>query len=106
MAAAWGASQALNWWRSERATEAVRTHAQAGDILMFTTNTCPYCEKARQWLNARSVPWTECNIDRDAHCQQLFQSRGAPGVPLLRVNGQWNLGFNPTWVSEALQQRR
>lgn len=99
----WGGSQAVGWWRQERAAQAVQAHARAGDIVMFTTDTCPYCERARQWLQAHSVPWQECNVERHAPCALLYQSRGSPGVPLMRVKGQWSLGFDPVWVGEALQ---
>ncbi len=99
----WGGSQAINWWRGERATEVLQTLAQPGDILMLTTTSCPYCAKARAWMSAHKVPWVECNVETDARCALLFQAQGSPGVPLMRVKGQWRLGFDPASVSEALQ---
>lgn len=98
-----GGSQAWSWWRSDRAAEAVRVHSAQADITMFTTDTCPYCEQARQWLNHHQATWQECNIDQSQACQRLFQARGSPGVPLLHVNGLWRLGFDPVWLAEALQ---
>lgn len=98
-----GGSEAWSWWRDHRAAEMVRVHSQTGAVVMFTTDTCPFCDKARRWLNSQGARWQECNIDQSAHCAQVFQARGAPGVPLMNVNGQWRLGFDPVWVGEALQ---
>lgn len=98
-----GGSEAWSWWRSEQAAKQVSVLSQQGSLLMYTTDTCPYCAQARRWLNGAGARWQECNIDQDPACLKVFQSRGSPGVPLLNVNGQWRLGFDPTWVGQALQ---
>jgi len=98
-----GGQQAWSWWRNTQAAEQVRTLSQTGSVLMFTTDTCPYCAKARAWLNGNEARWRECNIDREPACRRLFEAQGSPGVPLMRVNGQWRLGFDPVWVGQALQ---
>lgn len=98
-----GGMQAWTWWRHERQGEAVKTLAQPDQITMYTTTTCPYCAKAKVWLNGHGVPWRECNIDLDASCRATFEAQGAPGVPLLQVKGHWQLGFDPVWLTRALQ---
>lgn len=104
MALAWAGTQALSHWQAQDSARLVRSLAKDGDIVMFTTDTCPYCATARDWLSAQQVPWQECNIDQDAHCRTVFQARGAPGVPLMNVRGQWRLGFDPVWLGETLKQ--
>lgn len=98
----WGAHQVWSQWREHRDIHAIRATARAQDIVMFTTDDCPYCAKARTWFKANEVPWRECNIERNALCKQVFDARGAPGVPLLHVRGQWQLGFDPAWLAKAL----
>jgi glutaredoxin len=98
-----GGMQAWTWWRQERQADAVKAAAQAGQITMYTTNTCPYCAKARVWLNGHDIPWQECNIDQKASCRTTFEAQGSPGVPLLNVKGHWHLGFDPQWLARALQ---
>lgn len=98
-----GGMQAWTWWRHERQCEAVKALAQPDQITMYTTTTCPYCAKAKVWLNGHGVPWRECNIDLDASCRATFEAQGAPGVPLLQVKGHWQLGFDPLWLTRALQ---
>ncbi|MDQ5926397.1 MAG: hypothetical protein QG554_1339 [Pseudomonadota bacterium] len=98
-----GGTQAWSWWRQERQAAVVKSIAQPGQITMYTTNTCPYCAKARVWLDGHGVPWRECNVDQDAGCLATFQAQGAPGVPLLNVQGHWQLGIDPERLTRALQ---
>lgn len=95
--------QAWSWWRHERQGDVVKALAQPGQITMYTTLTCPYCAQAKVWLNGHDVSWRECNIDLDARCRATFEAQGAPGVPLLNVQGHWQLGFDPQGLVRALQ---
>lgn len=106
----WGLFQALQWWQAERQSQVLaqvlQQHpAQAGDVLMYTTSSCPYCAQARAWLGSHHVPFTDCNIEQEARCQAEFERQGSPGVPLMRVRGQWHLGFDAQWVTLALQRQ-
>jgi glutaredoxin len=102
LAAVLGTSHAWSWWQEARAVRTLQAQAHRGSITLYTTSDCPYCARARAWLNAHGIPWAECNVELDQACKQTYESHGAPGVPLVRANGQWRLGFDPVWVSEAL----
>lgn len=100
-----GASEGVQWWAERRDAAVVREAARAGDIVMYTTSTCPYCAQARRWLDAQQVPWRECNVETDAQCLRVFEAQGAPGVPLIHVKGRWHLGFDAGWLGQALQKK-
>lgn len=98
----WGGSQALTWWQDRRFAEAVRLGSQQHELVIYSTDTCPYCARARAWLDGHGARWRDCNVEHDATCQRIYRSQGAPGVPLVQVGPQWNLGFSPAWVASAM----
>lgn len=97
-----GGTRMASWWQDERAGEQVRTGSLTHPVLIYTTSTCPYCARAISWLTRHGANWRECNIELDSACLRRYQEQGAPGVPLLQVNGQWHLGFNANWVASVM----
>ena len=35
------------------------------DFLMFSTNVCPYCHKAKRLLDSQKLSWTDVNVQKD-----------------------------------------
>ncbi|MFT3857063.1 MAG: glutaredoxin family protein [Aquabacterium sp.] len=97
-----GGHQAWNWWRDERSAALIQQHAGQAEITLYTTSTCPYCARARAWLEAHGIAWRECNVETDAACMARYEAQGAPGVPLVHVAGRWHLGFDPAWLGQVL----
>jgi len=58
-----------------------------GDVVMYTTTTCPYCKQAAAWMTQNGFAFTECNVETHAACDQAFKSYGGNGVPYLVVKG-------------------
>jgi glutaredoxin len=101
----WGSSQGWTWWQDRHLADQMRPLARPDSITLFTSVTCYYCEQAHDWLNAHQISWRDCPIESDAGCMADYTEQGAPGTPLVRVNGQWQLGFAPAQVLKALQAR-
>lgn len=98
-----GGSKGWSWWTQERAASTARELAKPGDITMYSTESCIYCAKAADWLDSHQVPWQECDVELNDVCRQTYESQGSPGTPLMHVKGQWRLGFDAQWLSQALQ---
>jgi glutaredoxin len=103
VAVVWGLSQAWASWRNASLATAVKVMANASNVIMYTTSACPYCARAREWLAANGVSYHDCNVDLDQQCLAQYESKGQPGVPLMKVNGHWQLGFDPQWLALALE---
>jgi glutaredoxin len=98
-----GGMQAWSWWRGTRSADLIKQYAKPDSITLYTTQTCVYCVKARDWLSQHGVPWRECDVETNQVCAQAFNAQGAPGTPLVLANGHWQLGFDPAWLAQALQ---
>jgi len=98
-----GAMQALGGWSKARLGAVVAAEAKPGDIQMIASVTCLYCAQAREWFNANKVPFSECEIERDARCAAAYNALMAPGTPVLVVRGKRLVGFSAQTVADALQ---
>ena len=98
-------SGAADWWRAHQAAQLGRELAslvQPGDIQMISSSTCVFCDRARFWLTAQQLPFTECFIERDAACGARYQALGAQGTPTIQVRGQTQLGFSAERLRDRL----
>lgn len=92
-------------WRGHVAAkdgELLAQRVKPGDIRMISSETCPYCHAARQWMTQQRVPFKECQIERDAQCLADYQALGAVGTPTLVVRGQRVIGFDRARILQLL----
>ncbi|MBI1810548.1 MAG: DUF4124 domain-containing protein [Nitrospirae bacterium] len=77
-------------------------------VIMYMTSWCPYCRKAREYINSLGVKLTEYDIDRDKskNSEMLSKSGGAKGVPLIDVEGLIIKGYVPDAIKTAVEKRR
>ncbi|MES2100790.1 MAG: glutaredoxin domain-containing protein [Pseudomonadota bacterium] len=99
------AMQGFTWWSRERLGAQVAANARPGDIHMIASVTCVYCAAARAWFTENRVPFTECEIERDADCAATYNALMAPGTPVMLVRGKRLLGFSAQAVADALATR-
>ncbi len=63
------------------------------EVIMYSTKTCGYCVKARQWFTSHKVAWDERDIETSATAQKEWRELGGVGTPLIVVNGKPFSGF-------------
>jgi glutaredoxin len=85
-----------------------RAAAGQGRVVLYTTQWCGGCRKARAYLNNRGVSFVERDVERDpgaagelAEKRRTAGMRGS-GVPVLDVDGQLLSGFNERAYSRIL----
>ncbi|MCW5320611.1 glutaredoxin family protein [Verminephrobacter aporrectodeae subsp. tuberculatae] len=85
---------------------ALAASGQASDVILYSTDWCPYCKAAKGWMNQYGFKYQECDIEKNASCLQQFQSLGdVGGVPYLIVKGQhMKDGFDSDAFVAALSQ--
>ena len=56
------------------------------DVLVYTTDHCPFCMRAKSLLDARGVAYREVNLERDPEAAAYVESvnGGNQTVPTLR----------------------
>lgn len=65
-------------------------------LKIFSTNTCPICEKTKQLLKKWGIPYDEVMIDTDIDGRREFaeKTQGARTVPQITIDGEWIGGFS------------
>jgi glutaredoxin len=77
-------------------------------VVMYMTSWCPYCKKARDYINSLGVSLTEYDIekDRSKNDEMLGKSGGGKGVPLIDVEGIIIRGYSPEAIKSSVEARR
>lgn len=74
------------------------------DVTIYTSNTCPYCVSAKDYLNERGVPFVEKNIQTDPEARKELMRMGHMGVPVIVIDGEEIVGFNKAKMDELLSK--
>lgn len=65
-------------------------------VKIYSTATCPICEKAKSLLTKWNIPYAEARVDqdRDALKEMLEISNNARTVPQIAIDEKWIGGFS------------
>lgn len=75
------------------------------EIEVFTTPSCPYCTKIKEWLEDNDYDYTEHNVaeDRDK-AKEMIEETGQRGVPQTFVGDKTVIGFQPDKIEKAIEE--
>lgn len=64
------------------------------NVMIYTTNDCPYCNAAKRLLQSKNVTFEEINIENDDQKRKWLQeTTGQRTVPQIFINDQSVGGF-------------
>lgn len=64
-------------------------------VIVYSTNRCPYCVRAKQLLDSKQVIYTEIKIDEDrSKLTEMLELTKRRTVPQIIINGQAIGGFD------------
>lgn len=65
-------------------------------VTVYSTSTCPYCVMAKDWFKQNGVPYEDKNVGVDqAAAREMVTKSGQMGVPVVEIDGQIMVGFQP-----------
>jgi glutaredoxin 3 len=64
-------------------------------VKIFSTTTCPFCDKAKQLLERLHIPYEDVRLDQDPGALKEFSraTKGARTVPQIVIDGECIGGF-------------
>lgn len=73
------------------------------EIIIYTTPQCGYCHLAKEYFKSCGLSYQEFDVLKDiSRREEMLRGTGQIGVPVIKVNGQFIVGFNRTKIKEAL----
>lgn len=73
------------------------------EVKIYTTPTCPYCERLKSFLEEKNIGYTEFDLSQDAQKrQEIIEKTGQMGVPVTQIGEEFVIGFDPNKISQVL----
>ncbi|MBI2143875.1 glutathione S-transferase N-terminal domain-containing protein [Candidatus Woesearchaeota archaeon] len=74
------------------------------DVTVYSTPTCPWCERAKAFLKENNIQYSEVNVAADQKAlQHMVDKSGQMGVPVIEIDGQFIVGFDKNAMKKALK---
>lgn len=64
-------------------------------VKVYSTPTCPWCKKAKDFFQANNVTYTDLNVaDDEAARNDMMKRSGQMGVPVIDIDGDIIIGYD------------
>ena len=72
-------------------------------IKVYSTESCPWCVKAKQYLKSKNIEYIEVNVGEDMEGrEEMIKLSGQMGVPVINIDGKIIVGFDKMAIDEAI----
>jgi glutaredoxin 3 len=73
------------------------------DVKVYSTQTCTWCKRAKDYLRKHSIEFTEINVSGNQQAsQEMMKKSGQMGVPVIEVDGKVIVGYDEDELKKAL----
>jgi len=73
-------------------------------VKIYTTPTCPWCHKTKDFFKENKVKYTEVNVAADKKgADEMIKKSGQMGVPVIDIDGEIIVGFDESALKKALK---
>lgn len=73
-------------------------------VRIYSTPTCPYCIRAKQFLKENTVDFEDVDVSMNHEAaQEMIKKSGQMGVPVLDINGEIIVGFDKEKIKRVLE---
>lgn len=74
-------------------------------VKVYSTNVCPYCVTAKEFLTEQKIPFEDINVSEDKKAaMEMIKKSGQTGVPVLEIGEEIIVGFDKPKIISALNK--
>lgn len=75
----------------------------AAVITVYSTPSCPFCIRAKQYLKDNNIIFTDYDVGSDSDkAKEMIKKSGQMGVPVIEIDGAIIVGFDKQKIQETL----
>lgn len=75
------------------------------EVKVYSTKTCPWCDKAKEYLGSLNVAFETVNISEDkTAAMEMVKKTRQMGVPVIQVGEKYIVGYQPEMIKAALKE--
>lgn len=75
----------------------------AKTVKIYSTPTCPWCKKTKEFLSHKNVKFDDINVAADHKAaQEMVEKSGQMGVPVIDINGKIIIGYDKDAIAKEL----
>ena len=75
----------------------------AKNVKVYSTPTCPYCIRAKQFLKESAVSFEDIDVSMNHEAaQDMIKRSGQMGVPVIDIEGELIVGFDKERIKKVL----
>jgi glutaredoxin 3 len=79
------------------------TSTQTKLIEIYSTPSCHFCHMAKEWLTAKNIPYRDYNVAANMEKRkEMVEISGQLGVPVIKIENDVMIGFNPDRMAQLL----
>jgi len=72
-------------------------------VIIYSTPTCPWCVKAKEYFHEKGIKYEEVNVAADKEkAKEMVEKSGQMGVPVIEIGDTIIIGFDKDAIDEEL----
>ena len=74
-------------------------------VVIYSTPTCPFCKRAKEYLSRRKISYTEIDVSQDREkAREMTEKSGQMSVPVILIDDEIVVGFDQSLLGKLLPE--
>jgi glutaredoxin 3 len=74
------------------------------EIEVYSTPSCPYCDKLKNWLEEQGYEYTDYNVNENQEkAKEMIERTRQRGVPQTFIGDEEVIGFQPEKIKKIVE---
>tara|TARA_B100001971_G_C17665781_1_gene275053 strand:- start:223 stop:453 length:231 start_codon:yes stop_codon:yes gene_type:complete len=73
------------------------------EVIVYSTKTCPWCIKVKEFLKTNKVSFIEKDVSNEKNAKEMFEKSKQRSVPVIDIDGEIIVGFDESKLKKVLK---